>query len=294
MPRAIWKGQIAFGLVSVPVSLQTAEERKDISFKLLDSRDQARVRYERVNEVTGKEVPWDLVVKGYEIDKGKYVLIDEDELKKAVPESTQTVQIEDFVEEGAIGPIYFEKPYYLVPEKRGEKGYALLRETMRRTKRIGIARVVIRTKEYLAALMVSDDLLILDLLRFQEEIRDPSQYEVPSRNLEAAKLSKKEIDMAAKLVESMTVEWDPEKYKDEFRETLMDWLQKKADRGEEAEAPEPTDQEPVKKGRVIDFMELLRKSLGEKKEVTTARAERRSAKTVRKSAAPKAKARKRA
>jgi DNA end-binding protein Ku len=265
MPRAVWKGQIAFGLVSVPVTLHSAEERVDIQFRLLDARDKARVRYERVNEITGREVPWDQVVKGYELDDDNYVVVTDGEIKDAAPQATQTVQIEDFVSADEIDPVYFEKPYYLVPEKRGEKGYALLRETMRRTKTVGIARVVIRTREYLAALLVSGDRLMLDLLRFEQEIKDPKDFEVPGRDLEAAKISKKEIDMATKLVESMTVPWKPERYKDEFRANLLDWLQKKAEKGDGDELMGGETKAKPSRGRVVNFMDLLEKSLGAKR-----------------------------
>jgi DNA end-binding protein Ku len=270
MARPIWNGQIAFGLVSVPVSLHSAERRADLSFRLLDSRDKQRVRYERVNESTGAEVPWDKVVKAYEYDKDNYVVIDEEELKAVAPEVTQTVHIEDFVDADKIDPVYFEKPYYLVPEKQGEKGYALLRETLRRTKRVGVARVVIRSREYLSVLMVHGDLLVLDLLRFHQELKDPSEFKVPGRNLDAAKVSKKEVDMAVRLVESMTSEWKPAHYKDEYRSKLLEWIEERAEAGDEAPR-KPKPKEPKTQGRVIQFVDLLERSLADRAKTRTAK-----------------------
>jgi DNA end-binding protein Ku len=264
MPRPIWNGQIAFGLVSVPVSLHTAERSGNLQFRLLDSRDKARVRYERVNEVTGEEVPWDKVVKAFEYDDQNYVVIDEEELKAVAPEVTQTVQIEDFVEAESIEPVYFEKPYYLVPEKHGAKGYALLRETLRRTKRVGVARVVIRSREYLSVLMTYGDLLVLDLLRFQQELKDPADFKVPGRDLDAAKVTKKEIDMAVRLVESMTTDWKPERYKDEYRDKLLAWIEERAAAGDQGprRAKPKAAREPH--GKVVQFADLLERSLAER------------------------------
>ncbi|HYC76870.1 MAG TPA: Ku protein [Planctomycetota bacterium] len=262
MARPIWKGHISFGLVNVPVGLYAAEKRSEISFRMLDGRDRSRVRYERVNETTGEPVPWDQVVKGYEYDEGKYVLVDDEEIKDALPEATQTVQIEDFVDAAEVEPVYFEKPYYLVPDRNGDKGYALLRETLRKTGKVGVARVVLRTKEYLALLMTHGDLLVLDVVRFHEELRDPADFEVPPRDLEKVKITKKEVDMAVRLVESMTSEWKPERYKDEFREKLLAYIEEKAEAGDDA--PRPKKAAPEKKARVIQFVDLLRQSLEER------------------------------
>ncbi len=263
MPRPIWKGHISFGLVSIPITLYSAEKRFDLHFKLLDSRDKARIRYSRVNEVTGEEVPWDQIVKGYEYDDDKYVLIDDEEFKKVAVEATRTIEIEDFVAVDSIDHVYFDKPYFVVPDKKNQKGYVLLREVLRNTGKAGIARVVIHTREYLSALFVTGDVLVLELLRFEQELRNPKEFELPGNDLSDYKVAKKEVDLAEKLVEAMTTKWEPEKYEDEYRAELMEWIQKKAKAGG-LEVPPESAEEPGEEeggGKVIDMMELLKKSV---------------------------------
>ncbi|MEZ4546805.1 MAG: Ku protein [Thermodesulfobacteriota bacterium] len=263
MPRPIWKGHISFGLVSIPITLYSAEKRFDLHFKLLDSRDKAKIRYSRVNEVTGEEVPWDQIVKGYEYDDDKYVLIDDEEFKKVAVEATRTIEIEDFVAVDSIDHVYFDKPYFVVPDKKNQKGYVLLREVLRNTGKAGIARVVIHTREYLSALFVAGDVLVLELLRFEQELRNPKEFELPGNDLSDYKVAKKEVDLAEKLVEAMTTKWEPEKYEDEYRAELMEWIQKKAKAGG-LEVPPESAEEPGEEeggGKVIDMMELLKKSV---------------------------------
>lgn len=263
MPRPIWKGHISFGLVSIPITLYSAEKRFDLHFKLLDSRDKAKIRYSRVNEVTGEEVPWDQIVKGYEYDDDKYVLIDDEEFKKVAVEATRTIEIEDFVAVDSIDHVYFDKPYFVVPDKKNQKGYVLLREVLRNTGKAGIARVVIHTREYLSALFVTGDVLVLELLRFEQELRNPKEFELPGNDLSDYKVAKKEVDLAEKLVEAMTTKWEPEKYEDEYRAELMEWIQKKAKAGG-LEVPSESADEPGEEeggGKVIDMMELLKKSV---------------------------------
>ena len=263
MPRPIWKGHISFGLVSIPITLYSAEKRFDLHFKLLDSRDKAKIRYSRVNEVTGEEVPWDQIVKGYEYDDDKYVLIDDEEFKKVAVEATRTIEIEDFVAVDSIDHVYFDKPYFVVPDKKNQKGYVLLREVLRNTGKAGIARVVIHTREYLSALFVAGDVLVLELLRFEQELRNPKEFELPGNDLSDYKVAKKEVDLAEKLVEAMTTKWEPEKYEDEYRAELMEWIQKKAKAGG-LEVPPESAEEPGEEeggGKVIDMKELLKKSV---------------------------------
>lgn len=263
MPRPIWKGHISFGLVSIPITLYSAEKRFDLHFKLLDSRDKAKIRYSRVNEVTGEEVPWDQIVKGYEYDDDKYVLIDDEEFKKVAVEATRTIEIEDFVAVDSIDHVYFDKPYFVVPDKKNQKGYVLLREVLRNTGKAGIARVVIHTREYLSTLFVTGDVLVLELLRFEQELRNPKEFELPGNDLSDYKVTKKEVDLAEKLVEAMTAKWEPEKYEDEYRAELMEWIQKKAKAGG-LEVPPESAEEPGEEeggGKVIDMMELLKKSV---------------------------------
>ena len=263
MPRPIWKGHITFGLVNVPVTLYSGEERQDIQFHLLDSRDTRRVRYQRVNEETGEEVPWGDIVKGFEYDGGQYVLLSDEEMKGVNPELTRRIEIEDFVSQTSIDPVYFDKPYLLEPGKGGDKGYALLRETLRLSDRIGIARVVIRSREHLAALLVRGDMLVLNLIRFPQELRDPAEIKLP--DTAAIKMSSREIDLAVQLVDSMTTEWDPHRYHDEFRESLMTYIQDKVKRGEisAGSVPKPPEETADEDENVVDLMAYLKKSVTE-------------------------------
>src|SRR5262245_24445208 len=247
--RSIWKGTINFGLVNIPVALHSAEADGSIDFDLLDRRDFARIRYRRVNEKTGREVPWDDIIKGYEYKKGEYVALTDDDFLKANIEATQSIDILDFVDGEAISPIYFDKPYYLVPLKNGQRAYALLREVMKRTGKVGIARVVIRSRQHLAALLVHGPVLILNLLRFSHELRDPSALDVPTAG--PAQGSNQEIKMAEQLVETMAGKWDPKKYRDEYHQDLLQLIDKKIKSGqtkaiESAEkAPRPKQQGKV-------------------------------------------------
>lgn len=261
--RAIWRGHISFGLVQVPIELFPAERRHDLQFKLLDSRDKARIRYERINEMTGEEVPWNEVVKAYEYDDKNYVVLSEEDFKRAAVEATQTIAIQEFVDPRLIDPIYFDKPYYLVPGKHGDKGYALLREAIRRTNRVGIARVVIRTRGYLAALMTAGPVLSLVLLRFHQELRDPQKLDLPSGSLKTLGISANDLDMATRLIESMSGKWAPQRYHDEYRDALMKWIEKKARAKGGMPRPEP---EPVEAEapRIINITDLLQKSLRQK------------------------------
>lgn len=265
MPRPIWKGHISFGLVNIPVTLFSAEKKADeIRFRMVDQRTKTPVRYERVNEETGEEVPWDQIAKAYEYDSGDFVILSDEDFKKAAVESTQTVEIDAFVEREQIDTVYFDKPYYLVPGKKGDKGYVLLRETLKKTGRVGIAKVVIRTRQYLAALMADGDALILDLLRFHQELRQPDEFNLPSEDPEEYKIQKKELDMAEQLVDSMTSDWEPEQYHDEYREKLRQYIEEKIEKGEEIEIEErpPAEEEGAE---VVDMMGLLKESMKEQK-----------------------------
>lgn len=263
--RPIWKGHISFGLVSVPVVLYSAERRSDLSLHLIDSKNFSRVRYERVNEETGEEVPWDRTVKGYEYADGSYVVIGEEELKEAAPEATKSVEIEQFVDIEDIDPIYFDKPYYLQPDKKGEKGYVLLRDALEETGKAGIARVVIRTRQYLAALMPRDGGLVLMLLRYAQEIRSISELELPE-NKSDLKITKQEEKMAKELISSMSSDWDPEAFHDEYREKLMAWIEKRIESGEIERSPEVEDVEDAP--GPINIMTALKESLAKQKKTS--------------------------
>ncbi|OGW33866.1 MAG: Ku protein [Nitrospirae bacterium GWD2_57_9] len=260
MARPIWKGHISFGLINIPVTLYPAEQRSELHFNLIDQRNKAKVRYQRVNERTGQEVPWEDIVKGYEYEENEYVLLGDEDFKRADVKATQTVELEDFVAADEINAVYYDKPYYLVPSKAGIKGYVLLRETLKKTKKTGIARVVIRTREYVAALFPRDNALVLDLLRYEEELRKASDYDFPSGNVEEFKVSAREIEMAERFIESLTTGWKPEKYRDQYRQRLMDWIEKKAKTGMVTVAEEqPAEEVAPTMGE--DIMQLLRKSL---------------------------------
>lgn len=263
MARAIWKGSISFGLVQVPISLYSAETRNELKLSMLDRRNVAPVGYKRINKATGEDVPWDEIVKGYEYEKGDFVLLGEEDFRKANVEATQTVEILDFVEAGEIPWTYFDKPYYLEPDKRGKKGYALLRETLKRTGKVGIARVVLHTREHLAALIPQGDMLVLDLLRFHDELRDPAEFSVPGADLEELGVSPKELEMAQRLVESMVEPWEPERYHDRYREDLLQRIEEKVRAGQTHEIEAPPREEARPRAEVIDLMSQLKRSVEE-------------------------------
>lgn len=264
MPRGLWKGAISFGLVNVPVELFSAEKRStEIDLTMLDKRDLAPVGYKRYNKASGKEVPWGEVVKGYEYADGKYVVLSDEDFRRANVEASKTVEILAFVDRQAIAPKYFETPYYLAPGKRGEKAYALLRETMRKAGKVGIATVVIRTRQYLAAVFPEDEFLMMNTLRYADELRGAKDLDLGS--LKDIKPHAKEIDLALRLVEDMEAEWDPEKYKDTYRDDLLERIEEKVKAGQTEEITPPSKEgEPAKGAEVIDLMALLRKSVEKK------------------------------
>lgn len=292
MARPIWTGTLSFGLLNVPVSLMSGERNVDLHFRMLDSRDRKPIRFERVNADTGEEVPWKDIVKAYEYDKGSYVVLEEDDIRSAAPESHEAVEVETFVDAGTIDPRYYEKPYLLVPAKKAEKGYVLLRETLRSTGKVGIARVVVRTREYLCAVMPHGDALVLMILRYPQELVDPQDYKLPSGSLSEYRITSKETAMAEQLIESMSGEWKPDEYHDEFRERLHTLLKKriKAKGGTTKVEEEPVPREDDATN-VVDFMSLLQKSLDAKKRTPAAKksaAKKATAKVAKPTAAKKA------
>jgi DNA end-binding protein Ku len=289
MARSIWKGSITFGLVNIPVGLYSAEKREEISFHLLDRKNKARVKYKRVNEETGREVAWEDTVRGYELESGKYVILSDEDFQRAAPEKTQTVDILDFVDIEEIDTTYFDKPYYLAPDKKGAKSYALLREVLKRTKKVGIAKVVIRSKQYLAAVIAEDDVIVLNILRFDHELRDPKELDLP-RGKEG--VTERELDMAERLVEGMVDSWDPEKYRDDYYKDLMKMINERAEAGQYDEAPEaPPAPKAAGASNVVDLMALLKQSVegGGRKPAKKAPAKKAAAKKpAKKPAARKA------
>jgi len=277
--RPIWKGHISFGLVNVPVTLYPAEQRTDLSFHMLDSRNHARVRYERINADTGEEVPWDQIVKGYQYDDDRFVIVDSEELKRVAPEATRAVEIEAFVELADIDLVYFDKPYYLEPGKKGEKGYALLREVLAETGKAGIARVVIRTRQYIAAMVARGDALVLNLLRYPQELRPVSDLDLPGP-AEDLGVSKAELKMARTLVSSMSADWNPDEYHDEYRAALMKWIEERIEAGQLERAPESADFDEDAPAP-INMMEALKRSLAEsapKKKTTSRKSKKKTTK----------------
>jgi DNA end-binding protein Ku len=262
MARAIWKGSISFGLVNIPVGLFTAEERDEVSFRQLDRRNMSPIGYRKYNKENDKEVAQEDIVRGFEYEPGRYVVVTDEDMAQANPEATQTVEITDFVETGDIDPMLYDKPYYLAPIGKAQKGYALLRETLRRTGKIGIAKVVIRSRQYLSAVIPVGKVLVLEILRYPDEIRSPEELDVPGDDLADIGVTPKELDMAQRLVEGMTEEWDPTRYSDEFRNDLLAMIRQKAETGEVV-APAGAEDEDTGKGGVIDIMTLLKRSLQE-------------------------------
>lgn len=260
MPRAIWKGGISFGLVHIPVSLYSAEESAaDLDFTMLDKRDLSPIGYKRINKKTGKDVEWENIVKGYEYETDQYVVLSEEDFKRANVEATQTIDITDFVDADEIPSYYFERPYFLEPIKKGEKSYALLRETLKRTGKIGIANVVIHTRQHLAALMPHKNVLVLNLMRFANELRDPSELKLP----ESSAASDKEIEIAEQLVNGMSGKFEPKKYHDTYHDDLLALIERKVKAGDTETISDEPVEAPRKGAEVIDLMSLLKRSVEE-------------------------------
>ncbi|SDU50007.1 non-homologous end joining protein Ku [Pseudomonas yamanorum] len=263
MPRAIWKGAISFGLVHIPVSLVSATSSQGVDFDWLDKRSMDPVGYKRINKTTGKEVTKENIVKGVAYEKGRYVILSEDEIRSAHPKSTQTIEIIAFVASDQIPLQNIDTPYFLAPDKRGGKVYALLRETLKKTRKVALANVVLHTKQHLAALMPLESALVLVMLRWPAEVRGLDELELGS-DVTKPTLAKGELDMAKRLVEDMSADWKPEEYRDSFQEKIMALVAKKAKAGkiEDVESSEGEDER--KSADVIDLTELLKRSLAGK------------------------------
>jgi DNA end-binding protein Ku len=259
--RAIWKGSITIGLVNIPVSLHSAESKDEISFRLLDRRTLAPVRYKRVNESTGREVPWDQIVKGYEHKRGEFVVMSDEEIRRANVEATQTVEITDVVDGSEISAIYYERPYYLVPDKKARKSYALLREVLHKSGKVGIARIVLRSRQYIAAVLPVDRVLVVHLLRYAHELRDAGALDLPAEGTRANGISDGEVKMAERLVEAMYGEWNPEKYRDEYRDDLLAVIEHKVESGQTEVVVDESPVTEKRPAKVVDIMELLKRSV---------------------------------
>lgn len=263
MARAIWKGAISFGLVHIPVSLNTAVRTERVDFDWLDKRSMEPVGYKRVNKVTGKEIDKENIVKGVEYEKGRYVVISEEEIRKARPEATQTIDIFSFVDAGEIPLQHFDTPYYLSPDRRGGKVYALLRETLASTGKVALATVVLHTRQHLSLLRPLDDALVMITLRWPEEVRGLETLEL-DKSVTDTKVDKRELDMAKRLVEDMSGSWQPDQYQDAFRQTIMDLVEEKASKGKISVVEKGGGGTAEKGADIIDLTELLKRSLGGK------------------------------
>ncbi|MDZ4815054.1 MAG: Ku protein [Verrucomicrobiota bacterium] len=253
--RPIWKGAISFGLVNIPIGLYSATtSTEDVKFRMLRKTDHSPIKYKRVAETDGKEVAWEEIVKGYEYEKGTYVIFDKDDFEKVDPEKTQRIDIEKFVDLDEVDPIYFSQPYYIEPEKGGDKAYALLCHALKGEKKMGIAKVVIKTKQYLAAVKPKDDMLILEVMHFADELVEPEDLKIPHH-----KMGDKEMKMACQLVDSMADKWDPEEFKNDYKESVMQMVEKKIASGGK-ELPSVATK-TTKTTKTIDLVAVLQKSL---------------------------------
>ena len=261
--RAIWKGNISFALVSIPISLFSATRRNELSFHHLHKKDMSPVSYKRFCDTEDVELQWEEITKGYEYEKGRYVEITDEDLEKADVELTKTIQIVEFVQEEEIDPIYFDKPYYLEPQKGGERAYALMRDALAESKKVGIAKVVLKSREHLAAVKSIGDMMTLQTMRFAHEIVDAGSLTLPKK----AETSKKEMDLAHTLIDSMSDKFDPGKYKDDYYDKVLEIIQMKV-AGVSPQVPTPKGPAPA---RVVDLMEVLKQSLNETKKNKAAR-----------------------
>jgi len=252
--RAIWKGSISFSLINIPIALYPATRREELKFRLLRTGDLSPVNYKRVAESDGKEVPWDQIVKGYEYEKGRFIVLKDEDFKRADLEATQSVDILDFVELKEIDPIFFDKPYYLEPEKRGEKAYGLLREALKQSGKVGIAKVVIKTRQHLASIKPEKDLLVLELMHFAEEIIDSRELKIPAN----PSIAGRELNMAKDLIAKMSGKWNPGQYRDEYHDALMKVIQEKVESGGKEVPAHGTPKKPT---NVVDLVSVLQESL---------------------------------
>lgn len=265
MARSMWKGAISFGLVHIPIEMYPAVSSNGLDLTMLDRRDFSPVGFKRYNKGNQKEVPWDEIVKGYEYTPGEYVVLSDEDLRRANPEATQTIDIVAFVDAEQVPLLYYDQPYYLAPGKGGDKVYALLRETLKQTGKIGIARVVIRVKQHLAALVCVGDAIVMNTLRYADEIRDAGELKIPAPDSKTATLTDKELKMAVALVEGMSEDWNPEEYHDTYREDVMALIEKKIANNETHSITMPTqEKERAASSNVIDLVSLLQASLGKK------------------------------
>ncbi len=281
--RSIWKGAITFGLVNIPVSLYPATRREELKFRLLRASDQSPVNYKRVAEVDGKEVPWDQIVKGYEFEKGKFVILKDEDFARVDIEATQTIDILNCVKLEEVNPLLFYKPYYLEAGKGGDRAYVLLRDALRKGDKIAIAKVIIRTRQHLAAVKPQEHGLMLELMHFPHEILPLSEFKAPTEKAPAAA----EMKMATQLIESMTDTWKPDDYTDEYRDALEKMIEDKIDDGGVAA---PTKSKRSHPTNVVDLVAVLQQSITETKGKSKPEAKPKAAPSTKAKAKPRKKA----
>ena len=285
--RTIWKGAISFGLVHIPVGLHTATTESGVDFDWLDKRSMDPVGYKRINKRTGKEIDRENIVKGVEYQDGKYVVLSQDEINDAYPKTTQTIEIERFVNADAVLFVYLERPYYIAPINKGQKVYALLRDTLVKTGKIAIARVVIQTKQHLAALIPSGDALVLNLMRWGEDVKSTAELALPAVGAKGMSASASELKMAKMLIDDMSGDWNPDEFKDELKHAIMSLVEKRARAGKTQTVFEPQEQAPAQADNVIDLTALLQQSLKKRGGAKTAP---KSTKTMKRTSGPAASA----
>lgn len=266
MPHPLWRGAISFGLVTIPVSLYPARSPKvELAFKTLD-RMHLQPVHERRLDIEEKEVPYEDTVKGYEYEKDQFVVVTPQDFETANVEATQSIDIIHFVDAGQIDPVYYDKPYYVEPQKAGRKAYALLREVLKSSDKVGVGRIVIRTRQHMCALRASGPLIVAHLLRWSYELRRQEEFDLPEENLDKLGISPQELQMAQQLVEAMVAEWEPEQYRDTYREDLLQLIEEKVRRGELTESLPAAPKRKERGAEVVDIMSLLKRSMEQKKQ----------------------------
>lgn len=264
MARGIWSGAISFGLLNIPIAVMSAKEEERLSFKMLDKRNKAPIGYKQYNKATGREVERKDIEKVYEYKKNQFVIITEEDFLKASPKATKTIDIEDFISLDEVDVLLFEKPYYLVPGKNGEKGYVLLRKILEETSKVAIAKFVLRSKQHLVAVMARDEYLVLEVLRFAHEIQETSEATfLDDFDLKKENISPRELKAAKVLVDEMTAKWKPEQYKDTYQDELLKYIKKKIKTGDVEENIKFEDEVQDTDTNVLDLLPFLQKSLGE-------------------------------
>lgn len=260
MSRAIWKGSISFGLINIPVQLMGAQEEKPIHFSMLDQKDRSKIHYKKVNATTQREVNFKNIVKGYEYKKGEFVIVTDEDFKSANPKATQTIDIEDFIDLAEIDFMFFEKPYYLTPQKGAEKVYFLLLQRLEALKKVAVAKIIIRTKQHLCAVIPKEGYLLLEILKFAHEVLESHEVDYLDKKTRFS-FGKKEVAMADALIKKMAAPWKPQKYKDTYKNDLMKLIKAKVKNGEDF-TPEQESDEIEPTSNVVDLLPLLEKSLG--------------------------------